>query len=69
MANNALGAESEKAILIADNAETCSLQIKRLLINDILSMEIAKAGKNFVKEKYTWEGTAQILNKIIRSES
>ena len=68
LANNALGAESEKTILIADDAETCALQIKRLLINENLGSDIAKAGKNFVKEKYTWEGTGQILKKIIGSE-
>ena len=68
MANNALGAENEKAILIANDPATCADCIKRLLTNEELSQIIAKEGKKFVQKKYTWEGTSQILHKIIRSK-
>lgn len=63
MANNALGATSEKEILIADSAEEFAAQIKRLEENPELNQLIRENGRSFIVENYEW---SKVTDKLIQ---
>lgn len=65
LANNALGAEPEETILIANNPEEFIFQIRRLLSSEVLYQNISRNGKIFVSEKFTWKGCTQPLIELI----
>ncbi len=66
LANNALLAESEKEILIANDAKTFAVQINRLIKDPVLYKKISEAGQKFVKENYQWSSANSVLiSKIL----
>lgn len=66
LANNALLAESEMEILIANDAKTFAVQINRLIKDPVLYKKISEAGQKFVKENYQWSSANSILiSKIL----
>lgn len=67
LANNALGAEHNKSVLIGESPQDYANHIADLLKNEELYNLISEEGFNFVKENYTWEGSTKILEKLITS--
>lgn len=65
LANNALAAIPEHDILIAQDAESFSQQIKELLTYDKKRNELAENGRKFILANYSWETTNENLKKII----
>lgn len=65
LANNALGAQPERDILIADNAEEFALQIKRLQENTELKKQIIQNGHSFILENYKWDKVIKNLVQLI----
>lgn len=65
MANNALGAEPEKEILIADNAEAFAHQIQRLQENPELKKELIDNGRAFIVDNYKWSTVTDKLIQLI----
>lgn len=65
MANNALGAEHDKNILVAETAEEYARHIIYLLDNSERSVDIALQGFNFVNTNYSWKSTGDLLEGII----
>lgn len=65
MANNALQAEPDKEILIANSAEEFAYQIDRLITEDKLRTEIAENGKRFIRQRYQWEQVTKELIELI----
>jgi polysaccharide biosynthesis protein PslH len=64
LANNALKAEPNKEILIANSAKECATNIVSLLENNTLQHSISQAGFNFVKNNYSWHAQNLLLNNI-----
>jgi polysaccharide biosynthesis protein PslH len=61
LANNAIKAPENEAILLGDNPEEIAAHIN-LLINDQLTSELlGKAGYDFVKKSYSWKGASELL--------
>ncbi|MGB0882604.1 MAG: glycosyltransferase [Vicingaceae bacterium] len=67
LANNALGAEHDKNVLIGGNPIAYKNHIITLINNEVLRDKIGLEGYNFVKENFTWEGTTSILDEMIVS--
>lgn len=67
LANNALNAEPEKAILIASNADQFVAAIKRLLSDDELWSNLSTEGRKFVTSKYNWAKSVEKLEKLMRT--
>ncbi len=65
LANNALGAQNDQEILIANSAQEVSEQIIRLMEDKALSERLSAQGRQFVLEKYTWESSGTKLSKIM----
>ena len=68
LANNALQAKPGKDILIGNTSEEYAQSIIALLTNKNLAEEIAQNGHQFIKEKYTWEGSTKILQNIFENK-
>ncbi|TNE53178.1 MAG: glycosyltransferase [Bacteroidetes bacterium] len=68
LANNAILAESEEEILLADDSEETVKQIERLLQNEELSAKIAKKGNHFVRKRYNWKEINRGLAKMMNPE-
>jgi len=66
MANNALGANPEKEILIADTAEAFALQIERLQENPRLKQELIDNGRSFIVNNYKWSSVTDKLVQLIK---
>jgi sugar transferase (PEP-CTERM/EpsH1 system associated) len=64
LANNALNAEPNKQILIAENAEQFKQQINRLLEDAELYASISNAGMEYVRSKFSWEKSVAKLEKL-----
>ena len=64
LANNALKAEHNNSILVADNPNEISNSILELLNNHEKAKNIAKNGRDFVKSNYVWKSTTNQLQKI-----
>lgn len=69
LANNALGAEAGKEILIADNKEDFVQLIQQLLSDKNLSTIIGENGKEFIKKNYQWDSLTKQLVDIINQEA
>lgn len=67
LANNALGAENGKSILVADSPEEYARQIILLLDNENFAREIAMNGYKFVVENHSWLKENEKLEKLITS--
>jgi len=63
LANNALGAEPNQEILIAETADEFGRQINRLLSDPELYKRIQQQGRDFVRQKYSWKTTTSELKK------
>lgn len=68
LANNALGAENNKNILIGEKPNEFAQHILQLLENKELYQAISEKGYDFVTQNYTWEGSTAILNNLIESK-
>lgn len=64
LANNALKAEANKSILIANNPEAFKNYILTLLADSVLAKDIALKGFNFVSQEYSWTNNTKKLEKI-----
>ncbi|MBP6448155.1 MAG: glycosyltransferase [Saprospiraceae bacterium] len=62
--NNAIGAQPDKEILLAETREEFVQQILQLTSNPALYQRIAALGKQFVRENYSWKQKGRILNSI-----
>jgi len=58
-------AQNEKNIILADNPESFSRGIERLLHDTNLYDQIRVRGRNLVEEKYAWEKGVQVLENIL----
>ncbi|MBK9193225.1 MAG: glycosyltransferase [Crocinitomicaceae bacterium] len=67
LVNNALHAEPDKTILIAQNADEFAKKINHLLIDEKDAQLIANGGKSFVEERFNWKKSVEKLNKILGS--
>lgn len=65
LANNALGAEKGKSILVADKPEEYAEHIITLLENEEIAKEIAMNAYNFILQNYNWESTTNKLERIL----
>lgn len=65
LANNALGAEPGKHILIANTPEEMAEEIDRLLTLDSYREKIAANGRQFVTENYNWKSATALLEKLM----
>jgi glycosyltransferase involved in cell wall biosynthesis len=59
-------AENRKEAIVADNEEELAQGAIELLLNRKEAEEIGALGKKLVKEQYTWEKSAETLNKLYR---
>jgi glycosyltransferase involved in cell wall biosynthesis len=55
LVNNAIGAKDDSAIILADDANAFVKKIESLLDNPTEIQRIGIAGKEFVKDNYSWE--------------
>jgi sugar transferase (PEP-CTERM/EpsH1 system associated) len=65
LANNALGAEEDKEILIANDAESFRDKINELLNDPTKSENISKNAQRFVEENYDWKPVTRKLIELI----
>lgn len=68
LANNALNAKPNKEILIGSTVEEYANHINFLLDNKTESGELAKNGQEFVHNNFSWEGSTQILESLLKSK-
>ncbi|PKR81615.1 glycosyltransferase [Brumimicrobium salinarum] len=67
LANNALDAQPNHEILIADEAQTFAHQIQRLLAEPKLSQQLIEQGRSFISAKYKWNKVTQTLVDLIKN--
>jgi glycosyltransferase involved in cell wall biosynthesis len=65
LANNALGAKPGEQILVADSPEQYARHIIDLLQNEGKAKQIAMNGYQFVIQKFNWQHTTAILERLI----
>ena len=68
LANNALGAENGKSILVADTPEQYAQHITTLLDDEVTAKEVATNGYNFVLAHYQWQHETEKLEKLISTK-
>lgn len=61
LANNAIGAVHNESILVCDSVKNMRKELERLFENPTDRNNIGAAGKQFVKEHYSWEKTTYEL--------
>ena len=61
LANNAIKAEHMNSIIVADSKEAFIRSIQLLLNNTELYQMIARNGKDFVQNSYSWEESTRHL--------
>lgn len=69
LANNALGAEPVKEILIGNSAKDISSQILSLLNNEKLQSSLSNSGRKFVQKNYSWDTQNEELNQILAKKT
>ena len=69
MANNALGAEPEKEVLIADTPEEFIKQIKRLLNDEVLYHLMIENARQFILKNYSWEENTNKINLLLSNQT
>jgi glycosyltransferase involved in cell wall biosynthesis len=67
LANNALKAEPETEILIAETPQEFADHIVELLTNEPKADSIAEAGHRLVTQHFSWEGATKPLLDILKS--
>lgn len=67
LVNNAIKAESEVEILLAETAEEFAYQIKRLREDDLLYRQISTNAKNFVRAHFDWKSVNRSLTELIEN--
>ena len=67
LANNALNAEADSSILIADKAEDYVEKILELLNETETYKKISENGQAFVKEAFSWERSVRKLEGLFNS--
>ncbi|MEM7298602.1 MAG: glycosyltransferase, partial [Bacteroidota bacterium] len=67
LANNALGAEPGKEILVGNNPQEYANHILELLNNQELASDLSDNGLQFIRRKYSWESSAQLLEDLMTS--
>ncbi|PHR44205.1 MAG: glycosyltransferase [Fluviicola sp.] len=65
LANNALGAEVNEEVLLANDAESFRDKIMELLNNETKSQYISKNAKRFVQDNYDWKPVTRKLIELI----
>jgi len=65
--NNAIGAEPNEEIMVADTAEEFAQSIQQVLGDQALSARLASNGRTFVSSRYSWAASTSQLSKIFRS--
>jgi len=68
LANNALGAEKDKSILVADTPEQYAKHISALLTDEKKAGEIAMNAYSFVLANYQWQQETAKLEKLISTK-
>lgn len=68
MANNALGAQPDRHVLIAENARQFAEHIRHLLEDENSCDALAQAGKDFVKRTFSWEKSTQKIEHLLRGK-
>ncbi|MFN5416382.1 MAG: glycosyltransferase [Flavobacteriia bacterium] len=69
LVNNAILAQKEKEIIIADTADEMVDAIFRLNSDEDLYNEIARNAKEFVNNKYTWNESNKLLIEVLKSKN
>jgi polysaccharide biosynthesis protein PslH len=62
--NNAIGAEKDHQIMIADDVQQMADAVNILKNNETLQQRLSIEGKHFVKQNYSWEHYSQVLSDI-----
>lgn len=65
LANNAIGAPKNDAILLGDTTQEIAQHIIQLLNNSNECERLSQAGYDFVKKAYSWKGAAEMLQADI----
>ena len=65
MANNALGAEPDKEVLIADTPDEFAKQIKRLMEDENLNQTIKTNARDFILKNFNWEENTEKINQLL----
>lgn len=68
LVNNAIEAESEKEVILADSADQFAGQIIRLLQDSTLRDTLSRAGRRRVSTHFSWESSAQLLSALWEGE-
>lgn len=69
LANNALGAENNKEILIANSPQEFADHIVSLLKNKAKADLLAERAYEFVRSTYNWQRSSKVLEQIIQQRS
>jgi sugar transferase (PEP-CTERM/EpsH1 system associated) len=67
LANNALGAKRDESILLAETAQEFSDKIVYLLEKESIAQLIANAGRSYVKAHFSWQQSAEKLERVFQS--
>lgn len=67
LANNAIKAIPGKHLLIAETPEEYASEVTRILNDPVLYKDLAKAGRVFVEENFSWELMNEKLEKVMFS--
>ncbi len=67
LANQALGARRNQEILVGVTSEEFAKHIIRLLHDEAFAESLAQNGHDFVQKTFSWENSAQQLEKIFKS--
>jgi sugar transferase (PEP-CTERM/EpsH1 system associated) len=69
MVNNAIGATHGESVFVADTIPSMVDYIIQLLEEKTTAMQVAKAGRHFVLEHYTWESQVEKLEAFIQTKN
>lgn len=65
LANKALGATPNVHLFVCDNPQSIAEKVAFLLQNPVFAAEMGKKAREFVLEKYSWEGQNEVLWNLI----
>lgn len=66
LVNNAIGAETDIEIMLADSAESFAAQIIRIYRDKNLHQTLSNKGVSFVKNHFSWEKSVQKLEALLK---
>ena len=64
LVNQGLGAQPDRDLLVADDAETTAKQIVALLHNEQLRTQLGQAGRQFVRRNFKWDVAAERMRAV-----